>query len=201
MRELLGRLGFEIKEGEWSGDRAPCCGYGGLVSYAAPQVASELARSCVEDPSLPQVTYCMACRDRLAREGAQSVHLLELVYGVQAAQTPGISEKRRNRLLLKQTLLRDIWGEDVQKKDLGFRLDITDEACALMEERMILDTDVQQVMQRYRESGEAVLEDDSGLLVTRARLGNVTFWAKFTEEPDGYTIRRVYSHRMTIETR
>ena len=34
-----------------------------------------------------------------------------------------------------------------------------------------------------------------------ARLGNVTFWAKFTEEPDGYTVRRVYSHRMTIETR
>ena len=96
----------------------------------------------------------------------------ELVYGVQAAQTPGISEKRRNRLLLKQTLLRDIWGEDVQKKDLGFRLDITDEARALMEERMILDTDVQQVMQRYRASGEAVLENESGLLVTRARLGN-----------------------------
>lgn len=201
VRELLGRLGFDIKEGEWSCDRAPCCGYGGLVSYANPRVASELARSCVEDPSLPQVTYCMACRDRLAREGAQSVHLLELVYGVQAAQTPGISEKRRNRLLLKQTLLRDIWGEDVQKKDLGFRLDITDEARALMEERMILDTDVQQVMQRYRASGEAVLENESGLLVTRARLGNVTFWAKFTEEPDGYTIRRVYSHRMTIETR
>ena len=66
---------------------------------------------------------------------------------------------------------------------------------------MVLDTDVQRVMKAYLESGEAVLENDSGLLVTRARIGNVTFWVKFTEDADGYTVHRVYSHRMTIETR
>ena len=143
----------------------------------------------------------MACRDRLAREGAQSVHILELVYGAQAAQTPGISEKRRNRLLLKQSLLRDIWGEDVKNEPLGFRLEITGEARALMEQRMILDTDITAVMRHYRESGEAVLDADSGLLSTRCRLGNVTFWVKFTEDAEGYTVHRAYSHRMTVETR
>ena len=51
------------------------------------------------------------------------------------------------------------------------------------------------------ESGEAVLENDTGLLVTRHRIGNVTFWVKFTEDAEGYTVRRAYSHRMTIETR
>ncbi len=202
VREIVRRLGFELTENGWSGDRAPCCGYGGLVSYANPEVASELARSCLDGPpDRPQITYCMACRDRLAREGAQSVHILELVYGVQAAQTPGISEKRRNRLLLKQTLLRDIWGEDLKNEPLGFRLDITGEARALMEQRMILDTDVAAVMRAYRESGEAVLDADSGLLSARLRLGNVTFWVKFTEDSEGYTVHRVYSHRMTVETR
>ena len=202
VRELARRLGFELADGEWSGDRSPCCGYGGLVSYANPPVASELARSCLNGPpEQPQLVYCMACRDRLARERARSVHLLELVYGVSASETPGISEKRRNRLYLKQSLLRGIWGEDVKNEPLGFRLDITDEARALMEQRMVLDTDVQRVMKAYLDSGEAVLENDSGLLVTRARIGNVTFWVKFTEDADGYTVHRVYSHRMTIETR
>ena len=82
-----------------------------------------------------------------------------------------------------------------------FALTLTDEARALMEQRMVLDTDVIAVMRAYRESGEAVLENDTGLLVTRRRIGNVTFWVKFTEDEEGYTVRRVYSHRMTIETR
>ena len=82
-----------------------------------------------------------------------------------------------------------------------FTLTLTDEARALMEQRMVLDTDVIAVMRAYRESGEAVLENDTGLLVTRLRIGNVTFWVKFTEDAEGYTVRRVYSHRMTIETR
>ena len=56
-------------------------------------------------------------------------------------------------------------------------------------------------LEHYRESGEAVLENDTGLLVTRHRIGNVTFWVKFTEDTEGYTVRRAYSHRMTIETR
>ena len=84
---------------------------------------------------------------------------------------------------------------------LDFRLEITGEARALMEERMVLDTDVVSVMRAYHANGEAVLENDTGLLVTRLRIGNVTFWVKFTEDADGYTVHRVYSHRMTIETR
>ena len=117
------------------------------------------------------------------------------------AAPPDISEKRRNRLLLKRGLLRDIWGEDEMDEPLGFRLEITDEARALMDGRMVLDTDVAEVMKAYRATGEAVEELETGLLVARLRRGNVTFWVKFTEDGDGFTVRRVYSHRMTVETR
>ncbi len=70
-----------------------------------------------------------------------------------------------------------------------------------MDDRMILDTDVWKVMKHYRESGEAVLDRKAGLLVTSCRIGNVTFWVKFTEEETGYTIRGAYSHRMTVQRR
>ena len=85
--------------------------------------------------------------------------------------------------------------------DLGFTIDYTEEAIEMMDDRMILKTDVIRVMQSLRETGEAILDGETGLCVTRARLGNVTFWVKYTETENGYLIHRAYSHRMTIQTR
>ena len=42
MRVLQSQLGCALTEIEDSGDRAPCCGYGGLAAYANPAVAGEL---------------------------------------------------------------------------------------------------------------------------------------------------------------
>ena len=201
IRALAEKLGCTVAEPEYSGDRAPCCGYGGLVAYAKPEISREITDFALADCMGPQLTYCMGCRDRYARAGAESAHILELVYASPAGAPPGISEKRRNRLELRRRFLREAFGEEEPMEALGFELMITAEARELMEARMILDTDVAAVMRRYRETGEAVLEIDSGLLVTRARLGNVTFWVKFTEDEKGYTVHRAYSHRMTIETR
>ena len=200
VRALAARLGCEVTEPEYSGDRAPCCGYGGLAGYAKPEVAREMTDFALADAEGLQLTYCMGCRDRYERAGAESAHILELVYGAPAGAPPGISEKRRNRLELRRRFLRHAGEEEPMEKP-EFALTLTDEARALMEQRMVLDTDVIAVMRAYRESGEAVLENDTGLLVTRLRIGNVTFWVKFTEDAEGYTVRRVYSHRMTIETR
>ena len=71
---------------------------------------------------------CMGCRDRYARAGAESVHILELVYGAPPLSPPGISEKRRNRLELRRRILRELFGEDETVEKLPFRLEITDEA-------------------------------------------------------------------------
>ena len=172
-----------------------------LAGYAKPEVAAEMTAAALDGAEGLQLTYCMGCRDRYARSGAESVHILELIYGAPSGSPPGISEKRRNRLELKRRMLREIWMEDDAMEKLDFKLEFTDEARALMEARMVLDTDVVRVMRAYRESGDAVVENDTGLIVTRARLGNVTFWVKFTEDAGGYTVHRVYSHRMTIETR
>ena len=156
---------------------------------------------CLERSDLPYLSYCMACRDRFAREGRESMHLLELVYGTSADHCPGISEKRYNRLRLKQELQKEIWNEEVEEVDLGFTIAYTPEAIEMMDDRMILKTDVIRVLQSLRETGEAILDEETGLIVTRARLGNVTFWVKFAETETGYLVHRAYSHRMTIQLR
>ena len=77
----------------------------------------------------------------------------------------------------------------------------TEEAIHMMDERMILKSDVERVLSDYRENQEAILDEETKELVTRSRLGNVTFWVRFVETEDGYLVHRAYSHRMNIMKR
>ena len=201
IRRIAECLGCTVEETEYSGDKSPCCGYGGLTQFTNREVAKKMTDKCLERSDLPYLSYCMACRDRFAREGRESMHLLELVYGTSADHCPDISAKRYNRLSLKNELLKEVWSEEVTAMDLGFTIDYTPEALEMMDDRMILKSDVTRVLQSLRETGEAILDEETGLIVTRARLGNVTFWVKFTETDTGYLVHRAYSHRMTIHTR
>ena len=185
----------------YEGDKSPCCGYGGLTQFTTRGLAKEMTDKCLERSDLPYLSYCMACRDRFAREGRESMHLLELVYGTSADHCPDISAKRFNRLSLRNQLLKEIWNEEVPPMDLGFTIEYTPEAEAMMDDRMILKTDVVRVLQTLRETGEAIRDEETGLLLTRARLGNVTFWVKYEEVDGGYRVHRAYSHRMNIVNR
>ena len=201
IRRIAERLGCQVADTPYSGDKSPCCGYGGLTQFTNREVAKEMTEKCLERSDLPYLSYCMACRDRFAREGRESMHLLELVYGTSADHCPDISAKRYNRLSLKNELLSEVWNEEVSAMDLGFTIEYTPEAEEMMDDRMILKTDVIRVLERLRETGEAVLDADTNLCVTRARLGNVTFWVKFTETETGYLVHRAYSHRMNVVNR
>ena len=201
IRRIAQTMGCTVAETEYDRDKSPCCGYGGLTQFTNREVAKKMTDKCLERSDLPYLSYCMACRDRFAREGRESMHLLELVYGTSADHCPDISAKRYNRLSLKNELLKEVWNEEVEAAMLGFTIEYTPEAEVMMDDRMILKTDVIRVLQALRETGEAILDGDTGLCVTRARLGNVTFWVKYTETETGYLIHRAYSHRMTIQTR
>ena len=201
IRRIAEKMGCTVESTEYDRDKSPCCGYGGLTQFTNREVAKKMTDKCLARSDLPYLSYCMACRDRFAREGRESMHLLELVYGTSADHCPDISEKRYNRLSLKNELLKEIWNEDVEEVDLGFTIDYTPEAIDMMDDRMILKTDVIRVLQNLKETGEAILEVETNLCVTRARLGNVTFWVKYTETETGYLVHRAYSHRMTVQTR
>ena len=202
IRTIAEELGCTVIETPYSGDRSPCCGYGGLTAYANREVAAEMTEQCLKRSEAPYLSYCMACRDRFARQGRESRHILELVYGTDAGNPPDISEKRRNRLTLKNDLLRDLWLEEPMEMKLDYQLNYTEEARRLMDERMILTDDVIAVMNFYRETGEAVYDSESGLLIARNRVGNATFWVKFIRESENsYTVHGAYSHRMNVVKR
>ncbi len=202
IRSLAKALGVELVDTPYSGDRSPCCGYGGLTAYANREVAGEMTAKCLERSDAAYISYCMACRDRFARQGRESRHILELVYGTDAGAPPDISQKRYNRLTLKKELLWELWQEETKEMKLDFDLRFTKEALRLMDERMILKDDVIAVLEEQRQTGEAIYDADSGLTIARRRIGNATFWVKYTPlEGGGYLVHSAYSHRMQVERR
>ena len=202
IRKIADMLGCELMDTEYSGDRSPCCGYGGLSAYANRELAKEMTEKCLARSDAPYISYCMACRDRFAREGRESRHILELVYGTDAGAPPDISEKRYNRLTLKNDLLVNIWGEEAENMEPDYPIQFTDEALKMMDDRMILKSDVIGVMDELRRTGEAIQDFETGLFIARHRIGNVTFWVKYTEtENGGYLVHRAYSHRMNVVLR
>ena len=200
IRRLAEALGVRLTDTPYDRDRSPCCGYGGLTAYANREVAGEMTEKCLERSEEPYLSYCMACRDRFARQGRESRHVLELVYGTDAGAPPDISEKRWNRLTLKRSLLRELWGEESMEEKLDFELNYTAEARQMMDARMILTDDVIAVLRDFRENGEAI-QDEDGLLAARRRVGNATFWVKFSRTDGGFLVHRAWSHRMNVVKR
>ena len=202
IRAIAEHLGCRLVDTPYSGDRSPCCGYGGLTAYANREVAAEMTEKCLERSDAPYISYCMACRDRFARQGRESRHILELVYGTDAGAPPDISEKRWNRLTLKKQLLQELWQEETMERKLNYNLEFTDEARKLMDDRMILADDVIAVIDEVQKNGEVILDNETGLLIARRRVGNATFWVKFTRKGDQhYVVHRAYSHRMNVVKR
>ena len=83
-----------------------------------------------------------------------------------------------------------------------YPIQFTDEALKMMDDRMILKSDVIGVLDELRRTGEAIQDFETGLFIARHRIGNVTFWVKYTEtENGGYLVHRAYSHRMNVVLR
>ncbi len=202
VRGLLASMGQELAELPMSGELTECCGYGGLMDNANPELARKVAERRVAQSDAPFLTYCAMCRDQLAKTGKPVLHILDLLYpehGHAAAEPPaGISARRTNRRVLKNTVLaryaqdrmpRQPW-EDVQ-------LVLSSAVCAILEERRILQDDVRQVLYRTRQSGRFFRHSD-GRRIASAVLGEVTFWVEYRELGEAAELLTAWSHRMKI---
>lgn len=198
VRAFVEALGCKIEKMPFEGNVAPCCGFGGLVKYTNPEVSGKKAHFAAERSEKKLLTYCMACRDQFSRTGVDTCHILELAYGVEPGPVPDLSVRRANRLKLKEKLLAELWKEEF-KMETMLPVVYADGVTDQMEERMILKSDVDAALKAFETSQNAVFDEENGWFVTSHRLGNVTFWVKFTREDTGYTVHGAYSHRMTVE--
>lgn len=201
-RHLVGQLGYDIAELPRSRETTTCCGFGGLMVYANRALAQKVvARRIAESPA-DYVTYCAVCRDYFAAQGKPTRHLLDLIFGsaTNGGRGPGFSQKHENRARLKRQLLQERWGETVtgQEEYANIRLNLSDAVLTLMEDRLILAEDVQQVIAFAERTGQKLLSPATGHFLAQFRPNTVTYWVEYLPEGDGYTLFNAYSHRMEV---
>lgn len=82
IRWIVNELGYEIEELENSREKTRCCGFGGMIVPAVPEVATKVMnRRASETTTGHMITYCAACRESMEKGGADAQHILDLVFG------------------------------------------------------------------------------------------------------------------------
>lgn len=200
IRLLASQAGCTLTEGRYTRETTGCCGYGGLAQFSNPDLADEMSQQCTEDLSAPLLTYCINCRDRFLRQGAEAFHILELIYPSckEEHRWPSYSLRRKNRMLFRQELLAKLWGEET-KGEKSMNLMYDQETARLLEQRMILESDISAVVWASEKEKSRILNKESGMYIAHRRIGNVTFWVWYQPRDDGFFVSRVYAHRMEIK--
>jgi hypothetical protein len=207
VRRIIHKLGYQTSEIPLSGDRTECCGFGGLMLFADRDLAERVVQRRIEAVPDRMLAYCAMCRDRFASLGKPTLHLLDLIFDGHDRENawgkgPDYSQRRENRSRLKRSLLVELWNDapgTTQEILPQINLYISDRVRDLMEKRMILVEDIQQVMQWVEKTGRRLVHRETGNYLAHFRPGTVTYWVEYSTADDGYTVHNAYSHRMLVE--
>ncbi|MEW6697755.1 MAG: pyridine nucleotide-disulfide oxidoreductase/dicluster-binding protein [Bacillota bacterium] len=203
VRMILLQLGYGVEELPLNRELARCCGYGGLMSFANPELAEEVTNTIIEENHHTYVTYCSMCRDRFAAKGKPSLHLLDLIFEEENNQWalrrgPGYSQRRENRVRLKNKFLQEVWGEKVTGERKTMQLIIPEEVRAKLEQRFILLEDIEKVIVFAEETGKKMHNRQTGHYLAYCKPVSVTYWVEYSPQDDSFVIHNAYCHRMEI---
>jgi NADPH-dependent glutamate synthase beta subunit-like oxidoreductase len=82
IRAIMNSLGYPVEEPPHTRETTRCCGFGGMVVPANPDLALRvMKRRTAEVKSDVMVTYCAACRESMVHGGKKALHILDLIFG------------------------------------------------------------------------------------------------------------------------
>jgi NADPH-dependent glutamate synthase beta subunit-like oxidoreductase len=205
VRDVVTACGYEIDELEMSGERTECCGFGGLMLYANPEMGDLVVDRRIAEGDADYIAHCAMCRDRFVARGKRSLHVLDLLFG-DAYETrakrrgPVFTQRSEQRIALKERLLADVWAEGPAA---GPRwrdgLELAPGVEDLLERRYIRPDEVLEVITYAQASGRRFIEPSSGRLLASLRIGSVTYWVEYAPLGDRFVVYSAYSHRMEIK--
>lgn len=202
IRNIISKLGHTIEELPRSRERTICCGYGGLMIFANREVAYKEINRRIGESQSEYISYCSMCMDNFASQGKTSYHILDLIFGNEQDcseyKVPGYSKRLENRARLKRSLLREIWGEDMDEPRIDIKLIIDDDVRSIMEHRMILDSDLIKVIGHAESTGNKFLNTGNDHYIACFKPANVTYWVEYSVTDNGFIIYNTYCHRLNV---
>jgi len=79
VRTLLEAGGATVEEIEYDGEKARCCGFGGMIYPVDSELSQKVTQRRAQESELPMITYCAGCRMALAGAGKESIHILDFL--------------------------------------------------------------------------------------------------------------------------
>ncbi|MGF7060401.1 (Fe-S)-binding protein [Brassicibacter mesophilus] len=81
IRWIMNELGYKVEEPPHTRENTRCCGFGGMIVPANPDLALRIMkRRTAEVQSDYMVTYCAACRESMVKGGKKAIHILDLIF-------------------------------------------------------------------------------------------------------------------------
>ena len=205
VRSLAKKCGVEVTEPELTGRTTACCGYGGNQWCSDPEAARQMARLRAEGLGGPSLASCIMCRERIADQGVACWHILDLLPFGQACDQTGakdstsLSARRAARAKVRRLLTHVLAGEVIPEPVPQARMRYAEEMLRKLEEKHILQEDVEATLAFGERSGAFFEDLDSGHRLTSYRPRNVTFWVEYTQDEDGtYVVHEAWCHRMRV---
>ena len=202
VRSLVEEAGYVNEELPLAGEAAQCCGNGGHIYVANPDLMKSIAAERAGMSASPYVAYCTNCRDIFAERGKACRHVLDVVFGLSGEERtpPSLTERRENRVCLKAGLLTTIWNEAAPDREPGAtRILVSPELTEKLNAQLILESDLIETIEHIEATGDKVFDPRKGCFMGHHKQGYITYWVVYEKEGDVYRILNAYSHRLSIE--
>lgn len=196
VRKLAQKAGVALEELK---EPHRCCGYGGHMRVANPDLYDEIAEHRAKANDNPYIVYCANCREVFASRGKQCAHILDLVFGLTPGPVPTLERKRENSVQVKKELmvrLQDACFEPRSNEWDRLQLTIPEEVQRRMERKLISAADLREAIWLAETSGDKFYDDD-GMCVCSMAKSVVTYWVQYRKTAaDAYYVVSAYYHRM-----
>ena len=201
VRKLAQRSGAELHE---LPEKNRCCGYGGHIRLANPELYDRIADNRSGMGEYPYIVYCANCREVFLSHGKDCAHVLDITLDLPRDRAIAkIDEKRENALMVKTKLLKDITGADFTPAANpwdSIELVMSDKLIEENDRKLISQSDIKETIWHAEGTGDKFV-GPSGISRSCLQKPVITYWVTY-KKTDGsaYEVLEAYSHRMKFSS-
>jgi Fe-S oxidoreductase len=194
VKALASRSGTKLSDYDSDGF---CCGYGGHITLANPELYNRLANKRAQESPLPYIVYCVNCHEVFSQRSKPCAHILDMVFDLEPCKNITLDEKRQNSLKVKKAILKK-WGVDFTPETHpwdSYDVVIADDVLDTMEKKLITASDVRETIWTAQQDGSGFIDEDGNIACCMVKPA-LTYWVQYTCDGDKYLVSDVYCHRM-----
>jgi hypothetical protein len=79
------------------------------------------------------------------------------------------------------------------------KLILSDEVKKTLDARHVLENEVKKVIFHAEDTGEKLYRPGTDIFLAKLKIGAATFYAEYSAETDGYSVRSAYVHKAEIQ--